>query len=227
MPYPGLESYDMTSFSMTDRVAAVNTSAHPQTSNFADPAAGVAPAPVVPLRRAVDDGSASARPLTPTAAAPVADDLAPLLARAERAVEGALATGFDRDPVFESALSRLVSVGNSLQRRDGLLLEEAVRLGIARHPRLRLVEERPRFGLTQDALDHVARFDARAAQSTDLIQPAIPFARMAAMDVVFIDERTNIAVAIDAKRGGRIGASQNRDLAKKICGISLTLRRYG
>lgn len=94
------------------------------------------------------------------------------------------------------------------------------------HHRLRLVEIKPRYGLSEDTLTYARSNTPKHCQGTDLIQADHAGQVDKEMDVTFVDERTNTAISVDVKRGGKLGDSMNKTLAKRVAAVSLTLRHH-
>ena len=128
------------------------------------------------------------------------------------------------DNLFSPALSRLSSVVMSLQRREGGLLNDALLAAIDACPRLLRLDVEP-IAVTADVLDQVEREGPARCTGFDL-DPAGETVRRLTPDAMFIDLARNVAVVLELKRGGPLGAEHARWLARDVATSSLCIRHH-
>ena len=153
-----------------------------------------------------------------------------------RSVQDALDVTFHRDPTFDPGLSRLVSVAASMQRRHGHILLEAMALGleagghvtVEREGAIRRIDVCPtaRRATRKLAPEACAELDLGydAARESAHEQTAGP--RVVEVDAIVIDRRDGSALAIESKRGAKVGAPVLRQLIESTSVVSLLLRSH-
>ena len=149
--------------------------------------------------------------------APARPDLLPceLAGRIRRGVEAAVDGRYGADPIFSAAASRVSSVQDSLQRRDGLYAEAAVIAGLDMSPRVRVLRDpRVRSIAVSRAADEIAtRSSFATCQMIDLPADA-PTGATLTTDVVAIDSRLGEAIGLESKRGAKIGSDDRATLVQ-------------
>lgn len=161
--------------------------------------------------------------------APAYPDLLPceLAARIRRGVEAAVDGRYGADPIFSVAASRVSSVQDSLQRRDGLYAEAAVIAGLDMSPRVRVLRDpRVRSIAVSRAADEIATHSTFATcQMIDLPDDE-PTGAMLTTDVVAIDSRLGEAIGLESKRGAKIGSDDRATLVHRMAIASMQLRAH-
>ena len=145
----------------------------------------------------------------PSAVAANEDELAK--ARRDRvvnAVAATLATTFNRDPLFPSQLSRLMSASGSLVKKHGLLIEDDLAHALERNHLH--VERKQYFSITRKGLKAVSKGRDRANGGRQLPFDANDQVREIEIDIFAIDETNKWAVLISSKRGGGLTDSKKR-----------------
>ena len=161
--------------------------------------------------------------------APARPDLLPceLASRIRHGVEAAVDGRYGADPIFSAAASRVSSVQDSLQRRDGLYAEAAVIAGLDMSPRVRVLRDpRVRSIAVSRAADEIAAHSSFATcQMIDLPDDE-PTGATLTTDVVAIDSRLGEAIGLESKRGAKIGSDDRATLVHRMAIASMQLRAH-
>ena len=161
-----------------------------------------------------------------------------LRAMIAQSVRDALGVSFAPDPSFDPAVSRLVSVAASMQRRHGHILLEAMALGLEAGGHVTVLREGPirRIDVCPTARRVARRLDPADCAGIDLGYDAAPGnatdpspgrgPRLIEVDAIVIDRRDGSALAIESKRGAKVGAPVLRQLIESTSVVSALLRAH-
>ena len=145
----------------------------------------------------------------------------------ETKVRGAIKTEFDRDPIFGPAMSRLISLGASVQRRDGNLGHAAMMDALGAAANLRVISDKKgrKVDITNAAVEAIGRLDYATCQNYDL-PPAEPNGDSIETDTIIIDRSTGRALAIESKRGAKLGRAAGGAMVDETRMVALLLREH-
>ena len=156
----------------------------------------------------------------------------------EQSVADATGATFALDPTFGPAVSRLVSVAASMQRRHGHILLEAMALGLEAGGHVTVLREGSirRIDVCPTARRVVRQLDPDGWAGIDLGYDAAPHnphdgsiataPKLIEVDAIVIDRRHGTALAIESKRGAKLGAPALRQLIESTGVVSALLRAH-
>ena len=159
----------------------------------------------------------------------------PLRRMIEQSVRDAVAATFHPDPTFGPALSRLVSVAASVQRRHGHMILEAMALGLEAGDQVTVLRDGAirRIDVCPTARRVVRQLGGEACSRIDLGYDGAPIEggddhgpRVVEVDAIVLDKRDGAALAIESKRGGKVGAAVHRQLVESTSVVSTLLRAH-
>jgi hypothetical protein len=145
---------------------------------------------------------------------------------ADTAMAGALAAGFNEDPVIGAALSRANSVLCSLKNRHGLLLQKTLAEGLAASGRfdvlvdvtLPITDAAQELLRAHNSAEDLAKINIRADASAE---------RMTTIDLIVIDPEVAWAGAYEVKRGnGSVDGRTRRPIENDLRAARLILASY-
>lgn len=159
----------------------------------------------------------------------------PLRRMIEQSVRDALDNTFHPDPTFGPALSRLVSVAASMQRRHGHMILEAMALGLEAGDKVTVLRDGTirRIDVCPTARRVVRQLGGEACAGIDLGYDSAPIEggddhgpRVVEVDAIVLDKRDGSALAIESKRGAKVGAAVHRQLVESTSVVSTLLRAH-
>lgn len=157
-----------------------------------------------------------------------------LHATIEASVASALAASFPPDPSFSPALSRLVSIAASMQKRHGNILLEAMAVGLEAGGNVTVLRTSPdcRIDVCPTARRVARTLGHDGCALIDLGYDGAPDEReddgprTVDVDAIVIDQRDGSALAIESKRGGKVGAPALRQLLESTTVVATLLRAH-
>ncbi len=151
-------------------------------------------------------------------------DIEPLLLKADALVETAFAADYRQDPIL-GGLSRVHSIAKSVTREHGLLLEEAIAVGLRRSGRIE-VSRGIRFPITDAARSLVA---ANPVETLDRVRLTFDGEARSAydLDLAAVTSDGRQAWAVDVKRGaGSTSGSRRAQVEREMLAVKLLLRSF-
>ena len=150
-----------------------------------------------------------------------------LCERIERGAREAAAKAFAPDPLFGSAVSHLVSLGASLQRRDGHVAHRAMVDALRQNPNLRVISDRKSCSITVTKSASKAAGDVSFSVCQALnYPPDKPTGRVIVDDLFVIDRSRGRAIAIESKRGGQLGRDKRDSMVQDVKITALLLQAH-
>ncbi len=151
-------------------------------------------------------------------------DLEPLLLKADALVEAAFGAEYRQDPIL-GELSRMHSIARTVTREHGLLLEEAIAVGLRRSGKIE-VSRGIRFPITDAARSLVA---SNRVETLDRVRLTFDGEARSAfdLDLAAVSTDGSRAWAVDVKRGcGSTSGSRRAQTERELLSVKLLLRSF-
>lgn len=152
----------------------------------------------------------------------------------EKSIADALAARFHPDPSFPPALSQLLSLGGSMQKRHGGILNEALAVGLEAGGNVTVLRDRVscRVAMCPTAREIGRDLTHEQCGQLDLGYDRDPnawpdnFYRTVDVDGIIYDHRDHSAVAFESKRGGKLGNPALQRMLETTSMVALLLRAH-